>query len=690
MSGARISVHELLTHRRWIDALARHLVHGDADDSVQEVWIQAIRAAPTGGGNERSWLAKVLLNTIRNRIRTDTRRSRREDSWGLEHAQVPTPEETSIRAEMQRRLATLVCELPEALRHVIYLRYVDEHQPTEIAKMLGIPAGTVRWRLKDAVDRLRTRLDEQESGGRAAWSGLLTPSAATPRTAPIDRGRWLVTLGSRGPVVGLIVAAAATLFAIGAWKGLAGHPLDSVDQHKPLSAIPAPPHRHGGLPIFTLSAREESECLEVKPVQDLLNNLKRDLDAWRSPDDLFKESQANQPLQAHVAPLVAQAFRRAAQGCSHSFSCRGQVCNVEFSTQHGLSPESCFPDTGMEFSERLSSGFSNIVDSGTPQFDLLSKQGFTTMHQYWRFEASDASRVAHSQRRPLYIPPTAFSAALPTLPVGISPDCERRWKELRERVQSLRLQVASFDPARTWEASKDDPVVRERVLKWASSILKRPVPALPFSVACHGRVCALTQTVSDDVMSVTWSCRPPDEMGKTVCMANASNQSWYQVLERADPNAARLRPSHQEHDASTRPPIFLVVNREESRTFATWQCVLELWDSFDWRSELRSCDDQGVSKGRLAGLLKLPDKSQDAELRKHFSVHIGGDAAATKAGVCVARLLENTVQRHHVGQSPPGLSLYFDIDLPLDLSKLESKLERLRKSVTDELSTPAL
>ena len=46
-------------------------------------------------------------------------------------------------------------ELDEPYRTTLLLRYGEMLSSVEIARRQQVPAGTVRWRLKSAVDRLR-------------------------------------------------------------------------------------------------------------------------------------------------------------------------------------------------------------------------------------------------------------------------------------------------------------------------------------------------------------------------------------------------------------------------------------------------------------------------------------------------------------------------------------------------------
>src|SRR5678815_316208 len=101
------STEQLLAHAGWLRALALRLVHDDslADDLVQETWIATMRRAPERQTGARSWLAKVMLNALRMRARSEGRRAAREQATLLlDDETIPTQDVVLARAEIQRKL----------------------------------------------------------------------------------------------------------------------------------------------------------------------------------------------------------------------------------------------------------------------------------------------------------------------------------------------------------------------------------------------------------------------------------------------------------------------------------------------------------------------------------------------------------------------------------------------------------
>ena len=176
----------LLEHATWLRRLAGSLV-GDAasaDDAAQDTWVAALHHPPSTDRDPRPWLRTVVRNVVRFRWRGDRNRAAREHAAaGLADTAAPSSDELLERHQLQRLLARLVSELDEPFRTTILLRFAEGKTPAQIAQRLQVPPGTVRWRLKEGLDRLRVGLDAAHRGDRRAWIIALTPLAgpAAPR-----------------------------------------------------------------------------------------------------------------------------------------------------------------------------------------------------------------------------------------------------------------------------------------------------------------------------------------------------------------------------------------------------------------------------------------------------------------------------------------------------------------------------
>ena len=175
----------VLRHTQWLRRLATGLVGEgpDAEDLIQETWLAAVRRPPRALGQTpeeaglRSWLASVLRNRARVRLRSSNRRSWLERELERDGDE-PSVAESVERASVQRELMDAVLGLQESWRDVVILRYFDDLPPREIGRRLGVPANVVRSRLHRALEALRARLDRAHGGDRRSWCVALAPLLA--------------------------------------------------------------------------------------------------------------------------------------------------------------------------------------------------------------------------------------------------------------------------------------------------------------------------------------------------------------------------------------------------------------------------------------------------------------------------------------------------------------------------------
>ena len=171
---------ELLAHASWLRRLARQLVKRqmDVDDLTQETWTATLRRLPERGRPPRPWLAEVMRNLVRMRVRGERRRRVREAGAAGPERTGLTSEELVARMERQRQVAELVMALDEPYRSTILLRFYEEKSTREIAALQGVAVATVRWRLGEAVDRLRRELHRRIGGQSSEFLAALVPIAS--------------------------------------------------------------------------------------------------------------------------------------------------------------------------------------------------------------------------------------------------------------------------------------------------------------------------------------------------------------------------------------------------------------------------------------------------------------------------------------------------------------------------------
>ena len=127
-----------------------------AQDAAQESFVKAWRAIDSlkNNGAEKAWLMKIAANTCRNMLRS--RYFRMVDrSISTDDLPEPATEDRQTDESLLRE----VLALPDKYRETVVLYYYQELTAEETAQALGIPAATVRTRLKRARELLKTRLE---------------------------------------------------------------------------------------------------------------------------------------------------------------------------------------------------------------------------------------------------------------------------------------------------------------------------------------------------------------------------------------------------------------------------------------------------------------------------------------------------------------------------------------------------
>jgi RNA polymerase sigma factor (sigma-70 family) len=207
-----IELEEALRHTDWLRRLALSLVKDpdSADELVQETWIRAWRSAP-GGGASRAWLGTVLKRLSLNQGRSERRREARERLRARDEA-LPSATDLVQRAELQKRVTEAVLALPAAECEAILLHYFEGRSSAEIARRQGLPASTVRARVRRGLASLRDSLD-RDYGARETWSGLVLLHFATAETATAAAGAAAVGVASYAglTVLGWVLLATLSL-----------------------------------------------------------------------------------------------------------------------------------------------------------------------------------------------------------------------------------------------------------------------------------------------------------------------------------------------------------------------------------------------------------------------------------------------------------------------------------------------
>ena len=130
-------------------ALTRSGIVENAEDIFQDVFIKYSQKKPKFASEEhkKAWLIRVTINISKNFI---------NQAWNRKV--VNLDENLKFETQEENDVFSVVCELPEKYRTVIYLFYYEGYKVNEIAKLLKTKEGTVKTWLSRSRETLREKL----------------------------------------------------------------------------------------------------------------------------------------------------------------------------------------------------------------------------------------------------------------------------------------------------------------------------------------------------------------------------------------------------------------------------------------------------------------------------------------------------------------------------------------------------
>lgn len=126
-----------------------------AQDVMTTLWRKADQFDPARA-SVATWVFTIARNRRIDMLRRDRRPEPEELSWGPEHE----PEQSEV-IELQQETARLVKaigQLPQNQRKLIEQAYFGDMTQSEIAQITGLPLGTIKSRIRLALERLRHTL----------------------------------------------------------------------------------------------------------------------------------------------------------------------------------------------------------------------------------------------------------------------------------------------------------------------------------------------------------------------------------------------------------------------------------------------------------------------------------------------------------------------------------------------------
>lgn len=180
-------------HARAAYGLALRIVWQEqaAEDVVQDAFLAVWRGAngyKPGRGPVRSWLLTIVRNRAVDLLRGPSRQASRALPLdllpGLEPVAADDPEEEALSRVDGQRVRSAVAALPPEQRSVVELAYFGGLSHGEVAARTGVPLGTVKSRMRLALERLRGLLRASEPVRLDVIDGSGTARRATRRVGP--------------------------------------------------------------------------------------------------------------------------------------------------------------------------------------------------------------------------------------------------------------------------------------------------------------------------------------------------------------------------------------------------------------------------------------------------------------------------------------------------------------------------
>jgi RNA polymerase sigma-70 factor (ECF subfamily) len=155
---------------RLYSLLVRMVGSGDAEDLLQEVFLQAHRKLGSFRGESSlgTWLHRLAVNHSLDVLRgRQTRMARLTDSLDESgHPELaafsPVVPQAISRLDLERAIA----RLPDGCRAAFVLHDIEGFQHQEVAALLGVSEGTSKSQVHKARTKLRQMLDSRRQHGK--------------------------------------------------------------------------------------------------------------------------------------------------------------------------------------------------------------------------------------------------------------------------------------------------------------------------------------------------------------------------------------------------------------------------------------------------------------------------------------------------------------------------------------------
>ena len=146
-------------HQAMVFSLAYHFLgeRAAAEELAQDVFMQLFRHL--GRLQSREHVVFWLRRVTANRCIDEARRQQRHPEIKLEEMPAPAAPLQPSDPFVSDRLRRLVAALPEKSRMFVLLRYQEDLDPADIAKLMNVPVNTVKSQLQRALTMLRQKAE---------------------------------------------------------------------------------------------------------------------------------------------------------------------------------------------------------------------------------------------------------------------------------------------------------------------------------------------------------------------------------------------------------------------------------------------------------------------------------------------------------------------------------------------------
>ncbi|MBR3221496.1 MAG: RNA polymerase sigma factor [Kiritimatiellae bacterium] len=133
----------------------------EGEDLVQETYLRLwnYRDKYEPSAKLSTFLFLIARQVRIDALRRQTRRAEREEAWGGSRPETVPPPDHGVRGDVRWAVA----QLSEPLREVVELGVFQDLPYAEVGKVLGIPVGTVKSRMSNALKKLKEIFDDERS-----------------------------------------------------------------------------------------------------------------------------------------------------------------------------------------------------------------------------------------------------------------------------------------------------------------------------------------------------------------------------------------------------------------------------------------------------------------------------------------------------------------------------------------------